>query len=189
MTMAMDINKDMFVEAIKTYETYTLHRTFEKQLCDHPLMLLFKSKRAKRICVLSLHQWPKSVIDSILNQVVQQMEQVQGVSDAVTFYSTAHIDHSTEDKLKTTAASKYELTLEVMGWGRLEAIEAFNAALNIDCAQDEDELSLVEKALYDYLASSEESSYIKNSLIYSLVLLCLYHNANGLSDTQLKGVL
>lgn len=185
--MAQKYNKSQIIDSIKLYETKTLGKEFLEELSETPLVLSFKGGRKDRLSVLSLHAWPEKDIDTILNKVLELIESRPNTSDSINFYSTSCIDSVIEEKLKTIASSKYELSLEIYDYSRMLSMPAFKDLFEEDT--DEEELTFIEKALYDYLASSEDSSYLKNSLYYSLILLILFNCPDGLTLTDLEAML
>lgn len=185
--MTQKYNKTQIIDAIKLYEHQILGKGFIKELSETPAVLFFKGSRKDRISILSLHVWPENDIDAILSKVVELMESIPNMSDSINFYSTSCIDSALEEKLKTIAGNKYELTLDVYDYTRMRSLPFFKNVFAEDA--DEEELSFIEKALYDYMASSEDSSYLKNSLYYSLILLILFNYPDGLTLTDLETVL
>ena len=185
--MAQKYNINQIIDAIKLYECQTLGKGFIKELSETPVILSFKGNRKDRISVISSNSWPENDIDAILSKVVGLMESIPNLSDSINFYSTSCIDSVLEERLKTIAGNKYELTLDVYDYTRMRSLPAFKEVFEGDA--DEEELSFIEKALYDYLASSEDSSYLKNSLYYSLILLILFNYPDGITQADLETIL
>lgn len=181
----MQYSKQKIIEAIVLYEENNLKKKFELLLSDSPVIILFTGSRSKKISVLSTHLWPVFDINRILNKVINYYDTYNNLSDTISYYSTAPIDSSIESQLKEIAITKYDINLDIKGVSDLKQITEFSSIINDETVK-EDELTFVEKSLYDYLASGEDSSYLKTSLYYSLILLCLYNHQEGLSTKSLS---
>lgn len=186
--MRKQYNKEQLIACIKNFEENKLNRQFISQESDSPAILLFKGGRSQRLSVLSTHLWPKQDIDRVLEGLNNCFENKNGLSDTVNFYSISIIDSTIENELKKTALEKLDINLEIFDLTRMQSIDDFNEALENE-SQEPDEITFIEKALFDYLATSEDSSYLKNCLYYSLILLCLYNSEGGLAYNELDKML
>lgn len=185
---ANTLKKDILVSAIKEYEFTVLNKSFVQELNTAPYIMLLKGKRTQRLAALSTSIMPKVDIEKLLSKIDVLISKYK-TEFSVDIFSIAFIDRETEADIKRMASEKYDISVEIYDKSMMSDNELFQKAFCDGNADKDESYSLVEKALYDYLASSDDSTYLKNSLFYSIILLSIYNSKDGISIDELYNLL
>lgn len=183
--MKIQINKEKLVQSIKLYELNKYRRDFSLTLNESPTILLFKGKTNNKIAILSTATWPTVDIDKITELLNGITVEQNSLSDVLNFYTVAEVDSATETDIKDKFLNETGFDALIIDANQMRSISFFDDTFK-ETSLLKDDYSLVEKTLYDYLASSDDSSFLKNSILFSLILLCLFESENGLSLIALQ---
>lgn len=175
-------------KAVIRYETEINKREFIEEFDKSPFISVYKSGRFVRFAAILTSNMPKIGINTIFKCISGMFDKYPNASDTVDVFAVSVIDRESAFQLKEQAIADFSLGMELIDRSRMEEIPIFNDVFNASL-QVEDDFSFVERTLYDYLACSEDSSYLKSSLYYSLILLCVYNSVSGLSKHEIDDII
>lgn len=164
------ISQENLARAVEAYEGKVLKSTVRGKVNETPLIIRYKGTRRDKLVVLNADGAFETVIREIMNVALEQLETDQNMSENVEVFSLSAVT----DTQRTQYSSQFlcaGLSVTITDRMQMENIEEFKP-LFADTDEDVDYDTL----LYDYLSIGNDTTDVKISLYYALLLMMLYQN-------------
>lgn len=167
-----NITQMELLDAVICYEKEVRHSEYVGETEKKYIYRFKAGRRDKLVVVLSIDLF-QSRLEALINDAGKMVLADVSLSDNIDFYT---INIITEKKGEELDLPLRQQGLSVSFFDRLkmENTDQFSSLLEV--AQEETAETEVDPAFYDYLAMSNDSSDIKNSFFYSLLLMEVYQH-------------
>lgn len=157
-------------ECVQNYEVSVLNATIENEIAESPLFIRYKGVRRSKLIVIEAVKPIADIINLICEKSISILESDASLSENIEVFTLSIIS----DSQRTEYASlfmKNGLSLTLTDRIQMESIDSFRHLF-----VPEDNIVDYDSSLYDYLSMSNDTSDVKNSLFYALLLMTLYQN-------------
>ena len=138
-------------------------------------VLIMKGKRNKRVVIISQHKFLNIHIERLQDAIDGILESEQPVSDTIDVFWNQAAAPSLIEKIEELG-NKNQVSYKVYDLNFMKQQAEFQPLFtDNDNHHEEQDYSC---ALYEYLSMGNDSSFIKNSLNYSLILFAIYDSPN-----------
>lgn len=157
-------------ECVQNYEVSVLNATIEKEIAETPLFVRYKGARRSKLVVIEAVKPITEIITTVYERAISILESDSSLSENIEVFTLSVIS----DNQRTEYASlfmKDGLSLTMTDRIQMESIECFSPLF-----VSGDNMVDYDSSLYEYLSMSNETSDVKNSLFYALLLMMIYQN-------------
>ena len=168
-------NMQDFESCVSRYVTKKLGYIFDEKNDGNLPVLVMKGKRNKRIVIISQHKFLNIHIEKLQDVIDGILESEQPVSDTIDVFWNQAAAPSLVNKIEELG-NKNQVSYKVYDLNFMKQQAEFQPLFDdYDDNHEEQDNSC---ALYEYLSMGNDSSFIKNSLNYSLILFAIYDSPN-----------
>lgn len=164
------ISENDLKNAVQTYEERRLKSVVQGVVSENPLIVKYKGVRKAKLVVLIDQNSLADVIQDVMSRVNSILDDDASLSENIELFTASVIS----DHLRTECSTLFlssGLSLTIMDRVQMEGIEEFKNLF----AGMEEEVDY-DTSLYDYLSIGNDTTDVKNSLYYALLLMMLYQN-------------
>ena len=168
-------NMHDFESCVLKYITDKLGYTLDENRDENLPVHIMKGKRNKRIVIISQHNFLNVHIEKLQDAIDEILASEQPVSDTIDVFWNQAAATSLVGKIEELG-NKNQVSYKVYDLNFMKQQAEFRPLFDDnDNNHEEQDYSC---ALYEYLSMGNDSSFIKNSLNYSLILFAIYDTPN-----------
>lgn len=166
----MRYSQDELKECVRNYEVSVLNATEETVVIDTPLFVRYKSARRSKLVVIEAIRPLNDIINDVKEKAVSILDSDNTLSENIELFTLSVIPDSQRIEYGSVFM-KDGLSLTITDRLQMESIECFAHLFKL-----EDDKVDYDSSLYEYLSMSNETSDVKTSLFYALLLMMIYKN-------------
>lgn len=184
--MKYQINKNEFIGAVTEYElSQNCTKLLSKVADSEELHLYMTSRGRKKLVLITQHSFLYTQLRDYLSTIESMVDGDSSISDRFDVFTTTIVPPSTQKQIDDLLLSA-DLSAKIYDISFLEKEKMFTSIFpKVEKSKKDDEITNV---LYDYLASGNDSAFIKKSLKYTIILFEIYQHP-GISNHELEKVL
>ncbi len=157
-------------KCVQNYEESVLNSTIENIISELPLFIRYKGVRRSKLVVVEAEKPITDIINIIYKKAISLLESDSSLSENIEVFTLSVISDCQRTEY-TSLFMKNGLSLTLTDRIQMESIGCFNHLFVSD-----DNTVDYDSSLYEYLSMSNETSDVKNSLFYALLLMMIYQN-------------
>lgn len=170
--MKHQFNKIDFIGAVTKYELSQNCTELLEQADGCEDLYLFKTSRGrKKLVLISQHSFLYSQLENYLPQINCIVDGDNTISDRLDVFTSVPVSISKQEKIDKLLTGS-DLSAKIFDIDFLRKNEFFSTLFQEDEKQDEE----ITHVLYDYLATGNDSAFIKKSLKYTIILFEIYQH-------------
>lgn len=182
MKQKIEINKNDFFEGVSRYELTKNCMEYIEQVDGYEELHIFKTSRGKKkIVFFSQHSFLIEHLKQVISRIIEIVEDDNKILTNVDIFTTSVVSPTIQKQIDDLLTG-VDLAAKTFDFGFIEKDEAFAALFPKEEARSQNEE--ISHVLYDYLASGNDSAFIKNSLKYTIILFAIYQHP-GISVQEL----
>ena len=155
---------------VQSYEESVLKATLEEEVEGSPLFVRYRSTRRSKIVVIESESSLPEIIDSVHERAIALLDTDGSLSENIEVFILGVVPDSQRADYGAMFL-KEGLSLTIVDRIQMESMDSFKQLF----VNDEYKIDY-DSSLYEYLSMSNETSDVKNSLFYALLLMMIYQN-------------
>ena len=162
--------KEELKKCVQIYEESVLNATLDNVVFESPLFIRYRGVRRSKLVVIEGEESIADVISAVYELASSLIDSDSSLSENVELFTFSIVS----DSQRTDYASlfmKNGLSLTIVDRIQMTSIASFNSLI----AEGSGSIDY-DSSLYEYLSMSNETSDVKNSLFYALLLMMIYQN-------------
>lgn len=167
-----NITQQELLDAVISYEREVRHSEYVGETEERHIYR-FKAGRRDKLVVVLLIDLFQNRLEELINNAGKIVLEDESLSDNIDFYTINIITEKKGEELELPLRQQ-GLSVSFFDGLKMENTEQFGNLF--ESVQEEGSKAEVDPAFYDYLAMSNDSSDIKNSFFYSLLLMEVYQH-------------
>lgn len=174
----IDIND--FLNAVKQYETNLGFEKIEQQNQGNHSLFVMDGRRKKRLLIVSQQSFIYNHIRDLCTTIDSCLKSIDNVSDVIDVFSDNDVSPSSRNDINSIGN---DLQVSFKIYDRMDLLN--NPSFEYLFVSNRDKENDENHALYEYLSMGADSSFIKNSLKYTIILFAINSNP-GITIQKLK---
>ena len=167
-----NITQQELLDAVISYEREVRHSEYVGETEERHIYRFKAGRRDKLVVILSIDLFQND-LEALVNNVGKMVLADVSLSDNIDFYTIIIITEKKEEELELPLR---QLGLSVSFFDGLKMENTYQFSNLLEVVREDGTETEVDPAFYDYLAMSNDSSDIKNSFFYSLLLMEVYQH-------------
>lgn len=157
-------------ECVHNYEISVLNATEEMVVIDRPLFVRYKSARRSKLVVIEALRPLTDIINDVKEKAVSILDSDKTLSENIELFILSVIPDSQRTEY-CSLFMKDGLSLTIIDRLQMESLDCFRQLFKFEDGKVD-----YDSSLYEYLSMSNETSDVKTSLFYALLLMMIYKN-------------